>query len=327
LKPLAPLYVSAVDSGNLAAHLMTLRPGLLALADDRIIEPRWFEGLGDTLRTLAEATGGAAPASLARLRSDLDTAYDAWPATLAIARQWLTRIEARIAEVTEAIARTPAADAAFWVDALARQCRAMQEELTNLAPGMKGEIPTLRELAALEAQSPHVGASRPATERMAAIERLALQCTELSRMEYDFLYDRARHLLTIGYNVAERRCDAKLLRPARLRSAARELRGDLPGRIAAGELVRARALAHERGRPIGAAVLERLDVRVPDADAGDAHVRQHAARSNVPRDGRAADRVRQAARRALGHLGVRLQLGRCGPQLPVPAPSACRGWG
>ena len=36
-KPLPPLYVSTVDSGNLAGHLLTLRPGLLALADDRIL--------------------------------------------------------------------------------------------------------------------------------------------------------------------------------------------------------------------------------------------------------------------------------------------------
>ena len=55
LKPLPPLYVSSVDSGNLAGHLMTLRPGLLALADDRIMDQRWFEGLGDTLRALADA--------------------------------------------------------------------------------------------------------------------------------------------------------------------------------------------------------------------------------------------------------------------------------
>ena len=31
LKPLQPLYISTVDSGNLAGHLLTLRPGLLAL--------------------------------------------------------------------------------------------------------------------------------------------------------------------------------------------------------------------------------------------------------------------------------------------------------
>ncbi len=29
LKPLPPLYISSVDSGNLAGHLLTLRPGLL----------------------------------------------------------------------------------------------------------------------------------------------------------------------------------------------------------------------------------------------------------------------------------------------------------
>ena len=47
-------------------------------------------------------------------------------------------------------------------------------------------------------------------------------------------------------------------------------------------------------------------------------VREHAARPDLSHDGGAADRVRQAARRALGHLRVRLQLGRCEPQLPVP---------
>ena len=80
-KPLPPLYVSSVDSGNLAGHLMTLRPGLAALADDRIIELRWFEGLTDTLRALADAIGGTAPAPLARLQRDLETAYDSRPAT------------------------------------------------------------------------------------------------------------------------------------------------------------------------------------------------------------------------------------------------------
>jgi cyclic beta-1,2-glucan synthetase len=36
LKPLPPLYISSVDSGNLACHLLTLRQGLLALADASI---------------------------------------------------------------------------------------------------------------------------------------------------------------------------------------------------------------------------------------------------------------------------------------------------
>ena len=56
LKPLLPTYISTVDSGNLAAHLLTLRPGLLALPDHRILEVRWFDGLSDTLRILVDAT-------------------------------------------------------------------------------------------------------------------------------------------------------------------------------------------------------------------------------------------------------------------------------
>ena len=92
-------------------------------------------------------------------------------------------------------------------------------------------MPTLREVVALETEllpaiermrvgaSPAMGAwledlrravseaSRRATERMAEIDRLALLCDELARMDYGFLYDRGRHLLAIGYNVAERRRD------------------------------------------------------------------------------------------------------------------------
>ncbi|TVP94440.1 MAG: cyclic beta 1-2 glucan synthetase [Planctomycetaceae bacterium] len=44
-------------------------------------------------------------------------------------------------------------------------------------------------------------------ERLLALERLALQCGELATVEYDFLYDPSRRLLTIGYNVTERRRD------------------------------------------------------------------------------------------------------------------------
>jgi cyclic beta-1,2-glucan synthetase len=65
LQPLAPLYISTVDSGNLAGHLLTLRAGLLALGDDCVLPVRLFEGLSDTLRLLLDAMedpeAGAAP--------------------------------------------------------------------------------------------------------------------------------------------------------------------------------------------------------------------------------------------------------------------------
>ena len=45
LEPLHPHYVSTVDNGNLAGHLLTLRPGLLELADTPVWDARALAGL------------------------------------------------------------------------------------------------------------------------------------------------------------------------------------------------------------------------------------------------------------------------------------------
>ncbi|MFZ3323793.1 MAG: glucoamylase family protein [Usitatibacter sp.] len=231
LKPLPPLYVSSVDSGNLAGHLMTLRPGLAELLDERIADLRWFEGLGDTLRALTESAGAAVPAPLVRLGKDLESAYDSRPATVASMGQWLERIAAGVAEGAAAIARAPTEESTFWADALVSQCRMLQDELAFFAAPGAMAIPTLRELAALEAALPP-DAERRATERMSRIARLATQCDEFARMSYAFLYDEARHLLAIGYNVTERRLDAShydlLASEARFASFVAISQGELP---------------------------------------------------------------------------------------------------
>ena len=64
--PLAPLYVSTVDSGNLAGHLLTLRPGLAMLPDAAILNRRWFEGVSDTYAVLVDALGKDAAAEVAQ---------------------------------------------------------------------------------------------------------------------------------------------------------------------------------------------------------------------------------------------------------------------
>src|SRR3546814_16892564 len=58
LRPLHPLYVSTVDSGNLTGHLLTLRQGLLAQADAPVLAPAPWHGLRDTLAVLAERSEG-----------------------------------------------------------------------------------------------------------------------------------------------------------------------------------------------------------------------------------------------------------------------------
>ncbi len=68
--------------------------------------------------------------------------------------------------------------------------------------------PTPAERIWLDERRQHITqASARAQRRIAAIEHLAAQACKLAAMEYDFLYDKPRHLLAIGYNVDERRQD------------------------------------------------------------------------------------------------------------------------
>lgn len=135
----------------------------------------------------------------------------------------------------------------WWAIAFTRQCRDALDEVAFLAPwtdhmtaqnklgdfAYLDEIPTLKELATLELTlSPVIKkrqdsplkqlekdwvnelkrliriASQNAGKRIVDIEKLAGQCIELSKMDYDFLYDKKRHLLSIGYNVSEHQQDS-----------------------------------------------------------------------------------------------------------------------
>src|SRR3989337_2058843 len=149
LKPLPPTYISAVDSGNLAGHLLTLRPGLLALRDQKILGPRLFDGLSDTLMILmgilADAVEGAAPgvyapAGLALLQKELESAYNSPPTTLTAARLCLEQLTTSAGEVVAGVDTLDTDgvgldnQAAWWARAFAGQCIAALHELTFLAP-------------------------------------------------------------------------------------------------------------------------------------------------------------------------------------------------
>ena len=278
LKPLPPLYISSVDSGNLAGHLLTLRPGLLGLADQKILGARFFESVSDTLGIFMDTAAAApdvyAPARLAQLQQDLESATRSKPSTLTASRlclDQLARSAASAAADVEALDTDRESPLKWWARAFAGQCRDALDELTSLAPwaellpsqnnigGFPGldEIPTLSELAALEekllpeidhrlgsastsAESAWIGelqrliaiASQNARTRIATIKGLALQCDVLSRMQYDFLFDKTRHLLAIGYNVGENRRDSSyydlLASEARLSCFVAIAQGQLP---------------------------------------------------------------------------------------------------
>ena len=104
LEPLEPRYISSVDSGNLAGHLLTLRPGLLALPDDPILPPRTFDGLRHTFELVVEASPGAPAAAVTRLQKALDAVCESPPATAADGRLALERLAAESRALAAALA-------------------------------------------------------------------------------------------------------------------------------------------------------------------------------------------------------------------------------
>ncbi|MBF0506740.1 MAG: cyclic beta 1-2 glucan synthetase, partial [Nitrospirae bacterium] len=235
LKPLPPKYVSTVDSGNLAGHLLTLRQGLLALPDQRIPGPQVFNGLRDTLWILLDVATenryeGNVSALLDLLQRELESVCNVQPTALTAVRLHLDQLSKYAEEVLsriDSLGVSQENQVVWWARAFAGQCRAALDELTLIAtstvPGID-ELPTLRELAGT--------GNDLASERITAIEKLVLQSGELSRMQYDFLFDRASNLLAIGYNVDGRRRDTSyydlLASEARLCSFVAIAQGQLP---------------------------------------------------------------------------------------------------
>ncbi|VTM86613.1 Uncharacterized protein conserved in bacteria [Raoultella ornithinolytica] len=72
LAPLNPRYVSSVDSGNMAGHLLTLREGLSAMRYQPVLNSeQLLAGLNDTLIILEKYWGQNAPTGLRLLRKTL----------------------------------------------------------------------------------------------------------------------------------------------------------------------------------------------------------------------------------------------------------------
>ncbi|MES2933196.1 MAG: glucoamylase family protein, partial [Pseudomonadota bacterium] len=249
LQPLHPIYISTVDSGNLAGHLLTLRPGLLGLVDQPILNPQQFQGIRDTFLILADVARETSLAPLAQCKALLESACDNAPSNLKDACSVLAQL--RLSTSAFAAQLKPSSEplVTWWSTELSRQCSTAYEELVSLAPWCAlsqssdwnigafnldlQSIPTLRSLAALEQRvlqameqhpapdDPQSGytslsdmirlvfeGSRVAGARIAHIERLAAQAEQFAQMEYAFLFDQATKLLSIGYNLSERRLDS-----------------------------------------------------------------------------------------------------------------------
>ncbi len=143
LEPLHPEYISTVDSGNLAACMVTLRGGLLELTDGPVIPARWREGIRDTAYIIAdEAERARKRTTDDRGRNDIDQVADtvgravdqaagAGPAHADAVRA-LRDLAATLTELAPRCQRY--ADLGFWVAALRRQVDGLLADVTYLCP-------------------------------------------------------------------------------------------------------------------------------------------------------------------------------------------------
>ena len=197
LKPLPPDYVSSVDSGNLAGALFTLRAGLWELKSQPVFSPNTFDGIEDTLAVLSSLADSPDPWE--RLREKLPS----FPPTLAASWDLLQELSRDAAELVGTLPEKGNAEYRWWVQAFEQQCREAMANLSLLGPDIHQfkKTPTLGELAK------HSNGNASATACLKRIESLAERCGEQAEMDFSFLYDASRDLLSIGYNIADRRLD------------------------------------------------------------------------------------------------------------------------
>ena len=135
------MYVSTVDSGNLASYVLTLRVALLALPDDPILSRRTLAGLADTLDVLQGShwrrCRSGARSNPARDRSGHRRWPDAASRCEAATRPaGGARRRALDSDAGNGV-RDTAAEAARtqdWAAMLLRQCQVARDELVSPRP-------------------------------------------------------------------------------------------------------------------------------------------------------------------------------------------------
>ncbi|MDZ7907686.1 MAG: glucoamylase family protein [Gemmobacter sp.] len=201
LRVLDPAYVSSVDSGNLAGHLIAVAQACRAWTADRSQdEGAVRQALCDTVLLVQLALpDSAGNTDLAQLLEDIAKAAADDTRPLSALTEAVSLAQTRITALT-----APPADAIFWVNALR----------TTLADHL-------------------ADAAEPAdTALLIAVETL---CRNLAlEMDFGFLLDPEKKLLSIGFSVATNRLDTNcydlLASEARLASLFAIAKGDVETR-------------------------------------------------------------------------------------------------
>jgi cyclic beta-1,2-glucan synthetase len=220
LRPLEPPYVSTVDSGNLAGHLIALANACAAWRAEPSLAPMRASGAGDALVLAREALVALPDDRRTHLVShqELLIALDGFAAAVLLAEGSAepAALAAHAGTVVD-LARTLAsergdaasADMLFWVEAAQRSIDSCRHDFAQTAE------------------------ARTALERR--LQTIATTAHAMANaMEFDFLLNQDRRLLSIGYLAIEDRLDPScydlLASEARLASFVAIANGTVPAR-------------------------------------------------------------------------------------------------
>ena len=224
LRPLDPAYISTVDSGNLAGHLLAVASACRAWTANPPPDQLRMRGIDDTLERLQRVADaevheqrnyGVSPRQLASAVADFRRSLHAeTDSDLAARLAGLAALAADISDIAQVLAgeRGEGADAPLrrWADALLRSVATHRRDAA---------AQSVTDRAALQ-------------ERAASLGRRARSFA--LAMEFGFLVDPDRQLLSIGFRMAERSRDPScydlLASEARLASFLAIAKGDLPVR-------------------------------------------------------------------------------------------------
>ncbi|HWQ18918.1 MAG TPA: glucoamylase family protein [Methanotrichaceae archaeon] len=144
LEPLQPRYISTVDSGNLAGHLLVLQQGLLEMPCREILRLSAFSGLRDTMMVIIDEARGlrkqdgevrtpASPDILARLEQLLKD-LESPPTTLSAAWMLFDQHTRAMSEMADRLDQDAGRELRWWIDAYESQLRDLNGDITLMAP-------------------------------------------------------------------------------------------------------------------------------------------------------------------------------------------------
>jgi cyclic beta-1,2-glucan synthetase len=248
LARLEPAYVSSVDSGNLAGHLLTLANACRQMIDQPLPVAAALAGIGDTIALTREAAGaiGDDRRSQTLSRRQLEEALE-WPTEAGLVdpatpEAWSAHLaelagHARtLSDVATALTseRGEGADGELeaWAEAAGRAVGSHARDLALFAsPPETIAFQTIAELS--DPPAGGAGDGSPAAAMLVRrLQAIADQSQQLFReMDFTFLFDPTRKLLSIGFRVRDGALDPSyydlLASEARLASFLAIAKGDV----------------------------------------------------------------------------------------------------